>query len=130
MILDQAGCEEASQFVQPCGSVNLLFVNLIYMRWTFGNFSSEFHFGQEICVLLKIRQRWWWGGGGNIRRACVFVSLLLFYFSDKNGTYKLSLSGHSWKKGTFRNQWQSLINSRNIYMHFLHYKRSGGLKTI
>ena len=43
-------------------------------------------------------------------RASLFLSCF-FYFSDKNGTYKLSLSGHSWKKGTFRNQWQSLINS-------------------
>ena len=55
------------------------------------------------------------GGGGEVAatygvRASLFLSCF-FYFSDKNGTYKLSLSGHSWKKGTFRNQWQSLINS-------------------
>ena len=46
-------------------------------------------------------------------RASLFLSCF-FYFSDKNGTYKLSLSGHSWKKGTFRNQWQSLINSLKV----------------
>ena len=52
-------------------------------------------------------------------RASLFLSCF-FYFSDKNGTYKLSLSGHSWKKGTFRNQWQSLINSRRSVSQRLH----------
>ena len=44
-------------------------------------------------------------------------SIFLFsYFSDKNGTSQLSLFGHSWKKGTFGTQWQSLINSPFVIM--------------
>ena len=53
---------------------------LKYMQLKFGNSSSEFHFGQEICNFPEILRRWWWGGGGNIRRACVIVRNFLFSF--------------------------------------------------
>ena len=72
------------------------------MQRTFGNVSSEFHFGQEKYYIPKYGK----GGGGEVAatygvRASLFLSCF-FYFSDKNGTYKLSLSGHSWKKRNFQ----------------------------
>ena len=80
------------------------------MQWTFGNFSSEFHFGQEICVLLKIKQRW------RQHTACVRLcfSLAFSIFQIKMepiNSHFLTILG---KKGTFRNQWQSLINSLKV----------------
>ena len=46
------------------------------MQWTFGNFSSEFHFGKEICVLLQI------SGGGEVAATYgVHASLFLSCFS-------------------------------------------------
>ena len=42
---------------------------------TFGNVSSEFHFGKEMCIM-------WWGGGAYGVRAPLF-DLFDFLFSDK-----------------------------------------------
>ena len=60
----------------------VVLIDIQIYKVTFGNVSSEFHFGKEMCIIPKIWQRWWWGGGAYGVRAPLF-DLFDFLFSDK-----------------------------------------------
>ena len=102
-------------------------MKLKYMQLKFGNGSSEFHFGQEICNFPEILRRWQWGGGGNIRRACVIVQIfLVFYFSDK--IYKigvLHLKNFHFSLSIFKNGVKNGVKTLFCMIAVLHPTKEG-----